>query len=143
MKKHLPEKLLPANKQLKRSPLFTVLLLTALLCFCHSRVHAQARNITGKVTGEKGEALPGVTVLLKGTTTGTATDPDGMFALPAPAAGGTLVISFIGYTTQEVAINNRTVINIGLEPDVKALKEVVVIGHGTQAKSDITGALPP
>jgi TonB-dependent SusC/RagA subfamily outer membrane receptor len=81
-------------------------------------------------------------VLVKGTTNGTTTDVNGNFSLPAPAGGnGTLVVSFVGFLTQEVAINNRTTLNVKLAPDVKALEEVVVVGYGTKTKESITGAV--
>ncbi|WP_233507754.1 SusC/RagA family TonB-linked outer membrane protein [Adhaeribacter pallidiroseus] len=102
---------------------------------------AQSVPITGKVSGNNGEGLPGVTVLLKGTSTGTATDANGSYALTVPNATGTLVISFIGYITQEVAINNRSTINVTLAPDTKALEEVVVVGYGSQLKKEVTGAV--
>ncbi|GEO06124.1 SusC/RagA family TonB-linked outer membrane protein [Adhaeribacter aerolatus] len=97
--------------------------------------------VSGKVTDKKGEALPGVTVLLKGTTVGTATGTDGTFSLKLPDATGTLVISFIGYTTQEVAVPKSGSLNITLEDDAKALQEVVVVGYGTQSKRNVTGAV--
>jgi TonB-dependent SusC/RagA subfamily outer membrane receptor len=98
-------------------------------------------GISGKVTDDTGQGLPGVNVLLKETTTGTTTDGEGNYALNAPDGNGTLVFSFIGYTTEEVPINNRTTINISMVPDVKSLSEVVVVGYGTQRKTDVTGAL--
>ena len=106
-------------------------------------VHAkvQAVQVRGKVVNENGEGLPGVTVVLKGTTTGTSTDVNGNFTLSVPQAGGTLVFSYIGYTTQEVAIGNQTNFNVTLRTDTKALQEVVVVGYGTQRKSDVTGAV--
>jgi TonB-linked SusC/RagA family outer membrane protein len=104
---------------------------------------AAAISVSGKVTGEDGTGLPGVSVALKGTTTGTVTDVDGNFNLTVPDGqeNGTLVLSYIGYVTQEVPINNRSSITIQLAPDVKALEEVVVVGYGTQKKSDITGSV--
>ncbi|WP_439882560.1 SusC/RagA family TonB-linked outer membrane protein [Pontibacter sp. MBLB2868] len=101
----------------------------------------QAVTLTGKVVNENGEGLPGVTVVLKGTSTGTSTDVNGNFSLSVPRAGGSLVFSFIGYTTQEVAIGSRTSFNVSLLPDAKALQEVVVVGYGTQKKSDVTGSV--
>jgi len=98
-------------------------------------------TVTGRVTDENGEGLPGVTILLKGTAVGTATDFSGNYSLNVPDGAGTLVVSFIGYQTQEVAINNQTSLNITLSPDAKALAEVVVIGYGTQEKKDITGSV--
>lgn len=102
---------------------------------------AQATTLTGKVTDENGDGLPGVTVLLKGTTRGTTTDAMGNFSLAVPDANGTLIFSFIGYTPQEVAINNKSTFNVSLRPDAKALEEVVVVGYGTQKKSVVTGAI--
>ncbi len=102
-----------------------------------------AVTLTGRVTGGNAEALPGVNVLLKGTTSGTTTDSDGKYALSLPddQADGTLVFSFIGYTTREVAIGNRTTIDVSLVADIKSLSEVVVIGYGTQEKRDVLGAI--
>ncbi|WP_205499790.1 SusC/RagA family TonB-linked outer membrane protein [Rufibacter psychrotolerans] len=98
-------------------------------------------TITGRVTGENGEGLAGVTVLVKGTTVATATDVNGNFSLNVPDGNVTLSVSYIGFMTQEVALNNRTTVNITLKSDTKALDEVVVIGYGTAQKSDVTGAL--
>ncbi|WP_158267528.1 SusC/RagA family TonB-linked outer membrane protein [Adhaeribacter arboris] len=98
-------------------------------------------DISGKVTDEKGEGIPGATVLLKGTTTGATTDPNGNFTLSTPDGTGTLVISFIGYQTKEIAINNQTTFNIGLVPDTKALEEVVIVGYGTVQKRELTSAV--
>ncbi|GEO05191.1 SusC/RagA family TonB-linked outer membrane protein [Adhaeribacter aerolatus] len=101
-------------------------------------------TLTGKVTDAVGGAnLPGVTVVLKGTTTGTVTNSEGNYSLEIPenAANGTLVFSFIGFNAQEVAIGNRSVINVSLAADTKALDEVVVIGYGTLRSQDVTGAV--
>jgi TonB-linked SusC/RagA family outer membrane protein len=96
--------------------------------------------ISGKVTAESGEPVPGVNVILKGTTVGTATGIDGNYTIDAPV-DGTLIFSFIGYHTQEVAINGRTTINVTLAEDFQSLEEVVVVGYGTVRKSDITGSV--
>ncbi|GEO03337.1 SusC/RagA family TonB-linked outer membrane protein [Adhaeribacter aerolatus] len=117
------------------------LLLMWALCYSIAAISQQVQNVTGKVTGEMGEGLPGVTVLVKGTNTGTTTNPEGNFALQVPSGSNMLVVSFIGFTTQEVPINNRTVINIKLLPDAKSLEEVVVVGYGTQKKGNLTGAV--
>jgi iron complex outermembrane receptor protein len=105
-------------------------------------VFGQTAEITvqGKVTDATGEGVPGATVVLKGTTKGTATDVGGNFTLSVPS-DGTLVISFIGYKAQEVPINNRSVINVALSTDAKALEEVVVVGYGTQQRHEITGSV--
>ena len=103
---------------------------------------AVAQAVTGKVTADDSKApLPGVTVVLKGSTTGTATGPDGSFSLNVPNRQGTLIFSFIGYATQEVPIDGRSEVSIVLGTDTKALQEVVVVGYGSQKKSDVTGAL--
>jgi len=99
------------------------------------------RDVTGKVTDEKGEPLPGVTVLVKGTTIGTATDAEGNFAIATPEESGTLVFSFIGFLTKEVAIGNATNLRVTLATDAKALEEVVVIGYGEVKKRDLTGSV--
>ena len=98
--------------------------------------------ITGQVTDlSTDETLPGVNVLVKGTTVGTVTDIDGNYRLTAPDDAETLVFSSVGYTSEEVAIGNQTVVNLALAPDIQSLSEVVVVGYGTQKKSDITGAI--
>ena len=99
-----------------------------------------ALKITGKITDEKGEPLPGATVLEKGTTNGTTTDLDGKFQLNS-SENAILVISFVGYETREVSVNNRSVIDVQLGVDSEQLEEVVVVGYGTQRKSDVTGSL--
>ncbi|SIT84538.1 SusC/RagA family TonB-linked outer membrane protein [Pontibacter indicus] len=98
-------------------------------------------TVSGRVLDENGESLPGVTVVLKGTTRGTSTNANGEFTLPVPASGGTLVFSFIGYTTQEVAVNNQATMNVTMRTDAQALQEVVVVGYGTQERKDVTGAV--
>ncbi|HEY0772264.1 MAG TPA: SusC/RagA family TonB-linked outer membrane protein, partial [Sphingobacteriaceae bacterium] len=98
-------------------------------------------TVSGVVRDEEGAVLPGVNVLVKGTTIGAVTDADGAYTLAAPSGESVLVFSFIGYLTQEIAINNRSVVNAQLAADVKTLNEVVVIGYGTQKKSDLTGSV--
>lgn len=98
-------------------------------------------DIKGKVTGDNGEELPGVSILLKGTTTGAATDVNGDYKLTLPGGGGTLVFSYVGYISQEIPVNNRSVIDVKLQVDTKALEEIVVVGYGTMKKSDVTGAI--
>ncbi|WP_207434810.1 SusC/RagA family TonB-linked outer membrane protein [Sabulibacter ruber] len=114
----------------------------------HSKTGAVAApiSITGKVTDEKGGPLPGVTVLLKGSTIATATDANGSFELSVPDEKGVLIITMIGYEPQEVPIassvvRNQAVLNVTMRPDAKALEEVVVVGFGTQKKVSVTGAV--
>ncbi len=103
---------------------------------------AVGQVITGKITADDSKApLPGVTVVLKGSTTGTATGADGSYSINVPNRQGTLIFSFIGYATQEVPIDGRSELSIVLGQDTKALGEVVVVGYGSQKKSDVTGAL--
>lgn len=103
---------------------------------------APATPVTGKVTDSKGQQLPGVTVLEKGTSNGTATDASGNFALTVAGPNATLVVSFIGFTTKEVSVPaTGRALNIILQEDIKALQEVVVVGYGTQKKESVTGAI--
>lgn len=105
------------------------------------RANAFQWTVAGKVTSQAGDPLPGVTVLLKGTTNGTATGPDGSFTLSVPEAPGTLVFSFIGFNTREEPFSGPQTLNVTLSEDTEALEEVVVVGYGTQKKADITGAI--
>lgn len=103
---------------------------------------AQDRTVTGRVTGaDDGLPLPQVTVLLKGTTTGTPTDADGNYRLTVPQSGGILVFRYLGYVTQEIDVQNQSIINVQLAPDAQSLGEVVVTGYGVEKKRDITGAI--
>ncbi|KAA5545782.1 SusC/RagA family TonB-linked outer membrane protein [Adhaeribacter rhizoryzae] len=115
------------------------LLLISLICVS-GMAYAQ-NQISGKVTSSASESLPGVTVLLKGTSNGTTTDADGNYSLSVPVTSGTLVFSFIGYTTTERTFSRPGTVNVALQTDAKALEEVVVIGYGTARKSDLTGAV--
>lgn len=106
------------------------------------RKKAQEGTVTGKVITEDNEELPGVTVILKGTTIGTATDVEGNFTLSVPDINeGILVFSFIGYENKEVALNGQTVLNVTLEASLESLSEVVVVGYATQKKVNLTGAV--
>jgi TonB-linked SusC/RagA family outer membrane protein len=110
--------------------------------FISSFTYAQKR-VSGKVTdSEGGSALPGVTVLVKGTSSGTATDAQGNYSIAIPAGSSDiLVFSFVGYVTQEIAVGNQSTINVSLVADVTALQEVIVTGYSTQQKKEITGAI--
>jgi TonB-dependent starch-binding outer membrane protein SusC len=100
-----------------------------------------AKEIKGRVTDlTTNEPMPGVNVLVKGTTTGTSTDSDGRYTLAVPE-GTTLVFSFIGYATQEVPVAAQTEINVAMAMDIKSLSEVVVVGYGTQERDEVTGAI--
>jgi TonB-linked SusC/RagA family outer membrane protein len=103
----------------------------------------QAQTVTGKVTDEAGQGMPGVNVIVKGTSNGTTTDAEGQYRLnlTGDQVNGTLVFSFIGYAAQEQPINNRTTINVGMVADVSELSEVIVVGYGTQEKRDVTSSI--
>lgn len=101
--------------------------------------HAQKQPVTGKITDETGTPIPGVNILLKGTTIGTTTDVNGSYSLEA-TPNDVLVISFIGYTTEEVTIGTKTQIDVALVEDILALQEIVVVGYGVQKKALNTGA---
>ncbi len=118
-----------------------MLLATFAVLLSAGMLYAQERTVTGTVTAPEEGALPGVNVLLKGSTTGTVTDIEGKYTLAVPQGDDILVFSSIGYVTQEVSIDGRTSIDVSLSTDVKSLQEVVVIGYGTQEKRDATGAV--
>ena len=103
-------------------------------------ISLQAQNISGTVSDNQGP-LPGASVVVKNTTIGTTSDFDGNYAISVPANATTLIVSYVGYATQEVAIDGNTEINITLSEDAEALSEVVVVGYGTQRKADLTGAV--
>ncbi|MCF0052109.1 TonB-dependent receptor [Dyadobacter sp. LJ53] len=99
------------------------------------------RTLKGTVKDEKGEGLPGVSVVIQGTTRGSITDEKGAFQLEVPDEGATLVFSFVGYVQQQVKLGNESTLDIKLLSDTKSLEEFVVVGYGTQKKSDLTGAI--
>ncbi|MGK7395081.1 MAG: SusC/RagA family TonB-linked outer membrane protein [Candidatus Cyclobacteriaceae bacterium M3_2C_046] len=100
------------------------------------------RTVTGMVTDlETGSALPGVNVLVKGTGEGTVTDVDGDYSIRIPGDAAVLVFSYVGYTSEEITVMDRDVINIALTLDIEQLSEVVVTGYSTQSKRDITGSV--
>jgi TonB-linked SusC/RagA family outer membrane protein len=115
-------------------------LLVWLIAFAANASFAQTSTIAGVVKDESGAAMPGVSILIKGTARGTTTDNDGKFVLSVDPSD-VMVFSFIGYATQEVPVGNQTSVNIALEPSVSALSEVVVTGYQTQRRSDVTGAV--
>ncbi|HUX58953.1 MAG TPA: TonB-dependent receptor [Bacteroidales bacterium] len=101
----------------------------------------QQKTISGTIRDEKGNPLPGVSVVIKGTTQGTSTDINGQFSLAGVTDDATLVISFIGMKTQEILIGNQTKIDVVLEEEAIGLKEVVVTGYTTRAKGELTGSI--
>jgi len=115
-------------------------LIVFILCISVTLTHAQDVQVTGTVLDETDMPLPGVTVLVKGTTTGTTTDLDGKYSLTA-SPDEVLVFSFIGYDPIEMEIGNQSTIDIRMNPNTSDLEEVVVIGYGSAKKRDITGAV--
>lgn len=110
----------------------------------HSTIDIGAlnREVRGKVTDEEGQPLPGVSIILKGTTQGTTTDTEGDFLISVPDGNVTLVFSFVGFSTREIDVSAQTSeIEVQMSEDKKALSEVVVIGYGTTRKQDLTGAV--
>lgn len=102
--------------------------------------HAQ-KTVSGKVSsGEDNSPLPGVSVVVKGTNTGTTTDVDGNYRINVPE-NATLVFSYVGFLRQEAEVGNRSTIDITLQPDNKVLSEVVVTGYGVQTKRELTGSI--
>lgn len=103
---------------------------------------AQQVTVTGTVKDEAtGDPIPGVNVIVEGTTLGIVTDFDGKFSLNVPSANSVLVFSYIGYSSQKVTLNGQSVVNISLIPDIQNLDEVVVVGYGTVRKRDLTGSV--
>ncbi len=112
-----------------------------LLTTAREAALAKQQAVSGTVTDSGGEPLPGVTVMVKGTTQGTVTNADGDYTLPNVPENSTLVFSFVGMSTQEVEVGSQTRIDISLTQDAIGLDEVIVVGYGTQKKADLTGAV--
>lgn len=116
--------------------------LTFCILMTHLAVFAQnGISVSGTVIDEGGQPLPGASIIIKGTTTGTQTDFDGLYVLNDVPSDGTLVISYIGYSSQEILVNGQSTIDISLSEDSQTLDEVVVVGYGTQKKADLTGSI--
>ncbi|HKZ38173.1 MAG TPA: von Willebrand factor type A domain-containing protein, partial [Chryseolinea sp.] len=122
----------------------SIWILATLLLIMLGFTPPQGRTITGKVTSqEDGTGMPGVNVLIKGTKNATVTNAEGDYNITISAHGGALVFSFVGYITKEIKVGTQSVINVNLEPDLRALDEVVVIGYSTPGrryKKDKAGA---
>jgi len=120
---------------------FIILLGISNAAFSQGNQLNQKVSITGNVSDNEGSPLPGVNIMIKGTSIGTVTDFDGKYNITVENSKSILVFSFIGHISKEIEVGNRTKIDVKLEADVKGLDEVVVVGYGTEKKSDITGAL--
>ena len=124
-----------------KKSLLLILSLLSIRILMAQNVPAAGNTVTGKVTDvASGEALIAVTVQVKGTTTGAQTDANGNFTVAVPP-NGTLVVSYLGYESQEVPVNNQTSLTIQLAPSARELEQVVVVGYGAQRKRDLTGAV--
>lgn len=123
-----------------RTKFYTCLSVVLIMLLSAGFALAQDVQVSGTVLDETGTPIPGVSILLKGTTRGTTTDLDGKYSIAGPSTG-ILIFSFIGYTTLEETIGNRSKIDVSLSPDLSELEEVVVVGYGTQKKSQLTGAI--
>ena len=128
-----------SGKCLAKSNLFRMLTLLLFALFT-TTAFAQQKNIRGTVFDASGEPLIGVNVSVKGTTIGIITDMDGKYQLEVPA-NATLLFSYIGYQTQEIAVGNQSSINVTLKEDTQKLEEVVVVGYGVQKKVTVTGSV--
>ena len=120
-----------------------LLLFFGIIC-CLSSVNlfAQERTVTGTVTdGATNDALPGVNIVIEGTTTGVISGSDGTYSIVVPSDEASLMFSFIGYTVQSITVGNQTVIAVTLQASTVGLDELVVIGYGTQRRGSITGAV--
>ena len=123
-------------------PRIRLLFLCITLMFAWTAISAQVRTISGIIIRESDkQPVPGVTIRVKGANTGTSTDDKGHYSLANVAANATLVITAIGFQTQELPVNGRQQIDISLAESSKGLNEVLVVGYGTQKKSDLTGAI--
>ncbi len=120
---------------MKKTFLTLIAMLLAIPAF------AQTVNLSGQVTDESGEPLIGATVMIQDTSTGTATDFDGNYSIPNAPAMGSIVVSYIGYTTQTIPINGQFTINVVMRDDTQSLDELVVVGYGTMKKNDVTGSV--
>jgi hypothetical protein len=112
----------------------------AIMLMLASVAVAQDRTVTGTVSDETGAGMPGVNVLVKGTTNGTVTDVEGKYSLNVPS-NATVVITFVGYKTTEIAVGERTNLDVALEVDLTSLDEVVVTGYGIDKRREIAGAV--
>lgn len=137
--------------KIKQKPLLLMMIINFILLFAMitgsagyvlaAKASDQPFNITGTVTDDAGQTLPGVTVTVRGTLTGTVTNMDGRYELTVPGPDATIVFSFIGMQTREIPLEGRTILNITLSRMVTDLDEVVVVGYGTQRRGNLTGSI--
>ncbi|MBD3661664.1 MAG: SusC/RagA family TonB-linked outer membrane protein, partial [Arenibacter algicola] len=113
----------------------------AIVVFIGQFAYSQTSTVSGIVSDDTGIPLPGATIVISGTTVGTTTDFDGKFTLPDVPSNASLIITYLGYEKMTIPLNGRTSINVSLVQDLEALEEVVVVGYGTQSRSEVTGAI--
>ncbi|UOQ65892.1 carboxypeptidase-like regulatory domain-containing protein [Hymenobacter volaticus] len=120
-----------------------LLLWPLMICAASTAWAQQQRRISGVIRSEKGEGLPGVTVVVKGTTTGSSTNSDGTFliTLPATETNPTIRVSYIGYVSQDVTVGDKAQVNVTLLEDTQTLTDVVVIGYQQVQRRDVTGSV--
>ena len=142
-KRYKSDELAAATPSGRIRPMWLKLLAIIILCASLPLLsQAQAnRAISGKVTDAQSNGLPGVTVLVPGTSIGTSTSGDGSFQLQVPESATTLSVSFVGYSTQQIDITGKTSVQVAMKEDAQALNEVVVTGYGVVRKADQTGAV--
>jgi len=141
MRKKLPPKISRGSNFITSPRIFKIALTLAVLFVgCMQAMAQNAIPITGRIVSDDGESIPGVTIAIKGTSSGTITDENGDFSISVPDSNAVLIVSYIGFITQEVKVGSQTLLNIKLPADNK-LDEVVVVGYGTQKKSDVTGSV--
>jgi TonB-dependent starch-binding outer membrane protein SusC len=128
------------KKRHGKSGYLTSLVIVIFLLF-NTGLNAQQRTVTGTVTDSRNLPLPGVTVMVEGTTQGTVTDGNGIYSISVPADANVLLFSFVGMQTREETISGRSTIDVVLEVDVIGLEEVVAVGYGVQRRSDVTGSV--
>jgi TonB-dependent starch-binding outer membrane protein SusC len=116
--------------------------IVCIVCLaCAGTLHAQVRKLTGKIADSNGSGIPGATILLKGTQQGATSDASGNYALNVSGNNDVLVVSSIGFKTEEIVVGDKSIINVSLQDDTSQLSEVVVTGYASQRKKDITGAV--
>jgi TonB-linked SusC/RagA family outer membrane protein len=117
--------------------LLLLLVFTSFANFANAQI-----NVTGQVkSGDDDSGLPGVNVIIKGTSVGTVTENDGRYSIEVPSPESVLIFSSIGYISEEISVGNQSVIDLTMVPDITSLEEVVVVGYGTQKKKDLTGSI--
>lgn len=121
--------------------IYPLYLIVGFMVFAPLSLWAQNMTVTGTVTDNNNEPLPGVNILIKGSLVGTITDMDGRYSLSIDAPDQTLIFSFIGYLREEVPVEGKSIIDMVMYPDIQMMSEVVVVGYGTQKKVTLTGAV--